>query len=123
MTRDRYSKMTTAALVAEFETICVAQYNSIEREETAKFNRQFKRMVAILDELKSRPGDQRRALQVLFGHDSLQVRYMAADANLAVDYEKARRELEVIAATKWYPQAAEAGMTLQYLDSGFYRPT
>jgi hypothetical protein len=123
MTARRYQKMTIPELVTEFETLCVAQYHATEREEIALYNRLFKRTQLLQVELKVRPGDQRRALQVLFGKGNLQVRYMAAHANLAVDYDKARRELEAIESTKWYPQAAQAGMTLDNLDTGFYRPT
>ncbi|SEG66813.1 DUF2019 domain-containing protein [Bosea lathyri] len=122
MTAAQYTKMSVSELVQEFEALCIAQYHSTEREEISEYNKRYKRIVAVQNELKSRDGDQRRALQTLFGQGNLQVRYMAAHVNLAVDYDKARQELEAIAATKWYPQAAEAGMTLENLDSGFYRP-
>lgn len=123
MTTAQYTKMSVPELVREFDQLCIAQYHSLEREEISQYNRRYRRVENIKNELKSRDGDQRRALQVFFGQGNLQTRYMAAHANLAVDYDKARRELEIIAATKWYPQAADAGMTLENLDSGFYRPT
>lgn len=123
MISHKYHAMTTDELVNEFFVLCVAQHHSIEREEFAKFRRQYNLVEAIQNELKSRPGDQRRALQVFFGQGNLQVRYVAAHANLTIDYDKARQELKAIAATKWHPQAAEASMTLRDLDSGFYRPT
>ena len=59
----------------------------------------------------------------LFGHPNMQVRLTAARANLAVDYIAARRELEAIVDEQWFPQAGDAGMTLEHLDSGVYRPT
>jgi hypothetical protein len=123
MTATQYQKMSVPALVREFVTLCIAQHHALEREEIAQYNRRYKRVEAIKNELKSRPGDQRRALQVLFGQGNLQVRYMAAHANLAIDYDKARNELEAIAATHWQPQAANAGITLENLDTGFYTPT
>ena len=123
MTQTQYAGMTAAELVREFETLCIAQYRSLEREEITQFNKRYKNIQAIHDELKSRTGDQRRALQSLFGKGNLQARYMAAHSNLAIDYDKARKELEAIAATNWHPQAAQAGMTLWNLDRGVYRPT
>jgi len=59
----------------------------------------------------------------LFGHPKMQVRLAAARANLAIDYIAARRELQDVADSKWYPQAAEAIMALRNIDSGFYRPS
>jgi hypothetical protein len=123
MTTLRFRKMSISELVQEFETLCIAQYHALEREEIAQFNRRYKAVEAVQNELKSREGDQRRALQTLFGRGNLQVRYMAAHANLTIDYDKARREFEQIAASKCNPQAAQAGMTLENLDSGFYKPT
>jgi aminoglycoside phosphotransferase family enzyme len=123
MKPDQYRELTTPELVIEFTNICLAQSQAIEREENAIYNRLFERMQIVEAELKARPNDQRRALQALFGTGNLQVRLMAAQANLAVDYHKSRRELAAVAATRWMPQAAEAGMTLEDLDTGFYRPS
>ncbi|MDP3255693.1 DUF2019 domain-containing protein, partial [Bosea sp. (in: a-proteobacteria)] len=89
----------------------------------AAFNRRYDRIQAIEDELKSRPGDQRRILMKLFGHPNMQVRLTAARANLAVDYPAARSEIQDIADSKWGPQCLDAGMTLINLDNGIYRPS
>jgi hypothetical protein len=123
MTAQKYRTFSVEDLVTEFGNVCIAQYDADAREEIALYNRLYKRMQFILDELKIRPGDQRRALQIFLGHGNLQLRYMAAHANLAIDYQKSRNELEAIKATNWMPQAANAAMTLDYLDNGFYRPT
>jgi len=119
---DILKTMSLDDLVKQFEKLCLAQYQSLEREEISRYNQRYRRIQALLSELKNRPGDQRRALQSLFGHKNLQVAYTAAHANLAIDYTAARREIEAIAATRWDPYAAEAAMTLDNLDSGFYRP-
>lgn len=123
MTENRYQNLTVDELVIEFGNLCLAQYEADNAEEIARYNFLFKRMTIVENELKARPGDQRRALQVYFGEGNLQLRLMAAHANLTIDYEKSRRELEAIEATEWMPQAANAGMTLESLDTGFYRPT
>lgn len=115
--------LSSSDLKLLFEKLCIEQYDSLERGETAAFNRRYDRISSVQDELKSRPGDQRRILMQLFGHPNMQVRLTAAHANLAVDYLAARSELQSIADSRWYPQAADAGMTLDHLDSGFYKPT
>lgn len=123
MSRVNLKPLSTNDLLLLFEKLCVEQYDSLDREEYAAFNRRYNRIQAIEDELKSRPGDQRRILMKLFGHPNMQVRLTAARANLAVDYPAARREIQDIADSKWGPQCGDAGMTLTYLDNGVYRPS
>lgn len=115
--------LSSSDLKLLFEKLCIEQYDSLERNEISAFNRRYDRISAIQDELKSRPGDDRRTLMQLFGHPNMQVRLTAAHANLAVDYFAARRELQLIADSQWLPQAADASMTLDHLDSGFYNPS
>lgn len=69
------------------------------------------------------PGDQRRVLPTLFGHANMQVHLTAARANLAVDDIAARRERRAIVDVQRCRQAGDAGMTLDRLGSGFYRPS
>lgn len=90
---------------------------------TAKVNRLIKSMWAIQDELKSRPGDQRRALLSLYDHENAQVRLQAARATLAVEPEKARKLIEEIANGRKFPQAGDAGMTIWNLDRGVFKPS
>ncbi|QEL23301.1 DUF2019 domain-containing protein [Bosea sp. F3-2] len=115
--------LSNTEILKLFERLCVEQYDAIERNENARANRLILKSWALETELKSRPGDQRRVLMKLFGHPNMQVRLAAARANLAVDYVAARRELQAIVDEQWFPQAGDAGMTLEHLDSGFYRPT
>ncbi|PZU94600.1 MAG: hypothetical protein DI527_03235 [Chelatococcus sp.] len=115
--------LSNAEIVRLFEQLCIEQYDAMEGDEIARTNRLVWRVHALEQELKSRPGDQRRVLMQLFGHPNMQVRLSAARANLAVDYIAARRELQAIVDEKWYPQAGDAGMTLHHLDTGFFRPT
>lgn len=123
MSRVNLKPLSTNDLLLLFEKLCVEQYDSLDREEYAGFNRRYDRIQAIEDELKSRPGDQRRILMKLFGHPNMQVRLTAARANLAVDYPAARREIQDIADSRWGPQCGDAGMTLVNLDNGIYRPS
>jgi hypothetical protein len=51
------------------------------------------------------------------------VRVKAVKATLAVAPREARRMLEMIAKSREYPQAGEAGMSLRALDEGIFKPT
>jgi hypothetical protein len=115
--------LSSSDLKLLFEKLCLEQYDSIDRGETAAFNRRYDKIQAIETELKSRPGDQRRILMQLYGHANMQVRLTAARATLAVDYLAARREIQEIADSRWGPQCGDAGMTLYALDNGIYRPS
>lgn len=117
------SVLSNGEIIRRFEQLCIEQYDATERDELARVNRLVWRVHALEMELKSRPGDQRRLLMRLFGHPNMQVRLSAARANLAVDYPAARREMQAIVDSKWYPQAGDAGISLENIDSGFYRPT
>ncbi len=79
-------------------------------------------MDAINKELKSRPGDERRALLSLLTHPNMQVRLKAAKATLAIAPIEARRVIEAIAAMTWPPQSGDAGMCLTMLDRGIFVP-
>lgn len=117
------SVLSNEDIVRRFEQLCIEQYDAMDREERGRVNRLVWRIHALEMELKSRPGDQRRLLRRFFGHSNMQVRLSAAEANLAIDYLAARREIQDIADSKWGPQCGDAGMTLINLDNGVYRPT
>jgi hypothetical protein len=123
MKRIELADMTTNDLVERFAQVGVAQGQALLRGEHAKFNRLFRQMSAVSDELKSRDGDQRRALMVLYNYQDMQVRLKAAKHTLAVAPVEARRLLQTIADSNWMPQAGDAGMSLWNLDRGVYKPT
>lgn len=123
MTPSKLKSLSTEELKRLFEQLCIQQYDALERNAIASYNKRYDAILAIQNELESRPGDQRRLLMSLFGHPNMQVRLTAAHANLGVDYIAARRELQAIVDSQWFPQAGDAGMTLWNLDRGFYRPT
>jgi len=111
-----------AELVDRFAVSCVEQNKALFEDEIAKFNRLYGQMVAVRDELKIRPGDQRRALLALFNHPDLQVRLQAAKATLAVEPQAARQMLERIQEWQRQPQTGDAGMCLLGLDDGSVVP-
>ena len=123
MKRIQLSDVTTRNLVERFAQIGVAQDRALLGGEITKFNRLFDQMAAVSNELKSREGDQRSALMVLYDYPNIQVRLKAAKHTLAVAPVEARRQIEAIAASNWMPQAGDAGMSLSFLDRGVFKPT
>lgn len=120
---DKLQDMTVEQMVERFVAIALDQDKALLRREHARFNRLFDKMEAVEDELRSRDGDQRRALLSLYNHPSTQVRVKAVKATLAVTPEAALRELKEIAESRKYPQAGEAGMSLLNLERGIFKPS
>lgn len=123
MKRVSLTKLAIDDLVKMFADIGVKQDQALLKDEIATFNRLYSEKNAVMEELKSRAGDQRTALLALFDHPNMQVRLNAAKATLAVAPEVARRKLEAIANSGWQPQAGDAGMSLWNLDRGVFKPT
>jgi hypothetical protein len=115
--------MTANQLVDRFVSIALDQDQALLYSDIAKYNQLFKQMELVEEELKRRTGDQRQALIRLYDHPNAQVRLKAAKATLAVAPEGARHLLEIIANSRKYPQAGDAGMSLVNLDRGIYKPT
>ncbi|MCB1503330.1 MAG: DUF2019 domain-containing protein [Bauldia sp.] len=122
MSPSNLEKLPVSVLVDQFAALCEAQDSAELRGEYRQLKSQFREMVAIEDELRARPGDQRRALMLLLDHRNMQVRLNAALAILAVCPTEARVALRRIEDSRHFPQAAEAGMTLKALDAGTYAP-
>lgn len=110
-------------LVERFAAIGIEQDDALLHGEISKFNRLFRQMVAIENELRRRPEDRRKDLLSLFVHPNMQVRLDAAKATLAVAPDAARQMLQAIAESHWQPQAGDAGMCLWNLDRGVFVPT
>ncbi len=123
MTGTRIAKLSDDRLLEEFTAIGLRQDEALLRNAISRFNRLFDQREAIEAELKCRPGDQRRILMRLYEHENAQVRLNAAKATLAVAPVEARQLLEAIAASRRFPQAGDAGMSLINLDNGIYKPT
>jgi hypothetical protein len=115
--------MSVDQLVERFTILSLGQDDALLMDELARFSVLYDQREAVEQALKAREGDQRTALLSLYGHQSMQVRLNAAKSTLAVAPEAARRELRAIAASREYPQAADAGMCLRNLDEGIFKPT
>jgi hypothetical protein len=122
MKRTNLDDMTLDQLVERFAAIALDQDRALLRNEISRFNRLYDEMEAIKEDLRTRDGDQRHVLLRLYDHPNAQVRLKAAKATLAVAPEAARRTLQAIVDSREYPQAGDAGMTLDDLDAGSFVP-
>src|SRR6266481_6593873 len=114
----KFEHVVVDQLVERYRSIAIDQDKALRKGEHAKFNHLFDEKKAIERELKSRNGDQRHALLSLYDHPNAQVRLNAVKATLAVAPEAARRMLHAIADSREYPQAGDAGMTIDSLERG-----
>jgi hypothetical protein len=115
--------MRSIDLVDRFAEIVVAQDRALLAGERTKFNRLFRQMMDVANELKSREGDQRGLLLQLFDFPNMQVRLQAAKLTLAVAPIEARHLLQIIADSNWMPRSGDAGMSLSNLERGVFKPS
>lgn len=120
--KNSLAKISSEALVDRFIRLAIAHDDALLGFETQKANRILARIWAVVAELKSRPGDQRRVLLELYSHSNPEVRLQAAGATLAIAPEAARRVLESMKDING-PQRLDAGMKIYFLDRGIYKPT
>lgn len=116
------STMNTSELVSRFAKITLAQDGALLAKDHRRYRRLFEAMMDVTNELRLRPGDQRRELARLFDYPNMQVRVKAAIHALAVLPEESRSQLKTIAEAHWFPQTADAIGMLRALDSGEYKP-
>lgn len=109
-------------LVGRLILLLIQQDRAAREDENRKYNKLIDPMLKIIEELKGRPGDQRRALVPSLGHPNTQVRLMVAFALLKLEPQVARAALQRIVDENDYPQAADARGRLMALDEGRYVP-
>jgi cytochrome c oxidase assembly protein Cox11 len=122
MSQADLAKLTVADLVRRYANLGVEDDKACMQFDAEWSTRVRRRMWAIEDELKSRPGDQRRALLALYDHPNMGLRLMAAKATLAVAPQQARKMIEWIASLNWPAHSGDAGMCLWALDKGIGVP-
>lgn len=115
--------MPVVELVDQFTEITLRQHDATLFGNITKYNSLVDQMLAVADELKSRPGDQRSALVPLLVHPNRQVRLMAAEFTLALAPVASRQTLQELSDAKVYPQSAYAMGTLRALQRGDRKPT
>lgn len=115
--------LSDAELVRSFLKLSLSKAKAVMETDTRKLKKLYPQAEAMIHELRLREGDKRRLLIVLYNHPNPQVRLDAATATLAISPEDARRMLQMICDRKEHPYALEAGMRLDALDGGIFRPT
>ena len=100
----------------------LAKNEALETDQDARYKRLYWKLDAVQQELRARAGDQRRALAELYDHPNPQVRLDAAMATLVVLPDRARAAPRMIIDRDEFPQAADAGFTLDDLDEGRFAP-
>lgn len=122
MNQPDLANLSVANLVKRYAELGIEEDKaSIKDDAVERITLIRQQMWAIQDELKSRPGDQRRALLALYDHPKLTVRLAAARATLAIAPQDARKMIEWIASLGG-PVAGDAGMCLWALDKGVLVP-
>ncbi len=122
MKRVKLEEMTINELAERFAEIGIAQDQAELMGEIGKFNSLYRQMDETEKELRRRGREARLALLRLYDHPNMQVRLNAAKRTLGVAPEAARKVIQEIYDSKWYPQAGDAGMTLSNLDRGVFKP-
>jgi len=122
VTKYELDQMNVDRLVERFMELTLAQDKALLGENIPRVNQLFDAIEEVKSELQGREGDQRRALLRLYDHPNAQVRLKAVKATLAVEPVAARRMLRVIADSREYPQAGDAGMSILNLERSIYKP-
>lgn len=110
-------------LIERYVEIGIQQDVALTDRETRRFNRLFDHMIEVEQELSVRGTQARLRLLTLYDHPNAQVRLNAIKETLAVAPKRAREALKELADSSDHPQAGDAGMTLDDLDSGEWKPT
>jgi hypothetical protein len=115
-------KMSVEQLVERFKAIALEQDKALQSDQIAKYNRLYGEMDIVVNELKRRPGDQRRELVQFLKDANAQVRLKSAIATLRLTPDASRRALQMISDFDENPQAPFARGILSGLDDGSYTP-
>jgi hypothetical protein len=121
MTKAVLAALSADELMSQFESLALRQHTANYEDDTPTFNKVYWRMDKIVNELRSRPGDQRRVLLPLLGHANAWVRYKAAANTIMVAPQEARRVLDELAVKSNNEFAtAYARGTANALDKGTF---
>ncbi len=122
MKQVKLQEMTVNQLVDRFAEIGIAQYDAAMGGAIRKINQLFTQMRAVDNELRARGREARLGLLRLYEHPNIQVRLEAAKCTIGIAPVAARKVIEDVKKSDWFPQAGDAGITLRYLDEGIFKP-
>lgn len=116
--RGKLESMQTNELVRLFEELSLAEGEAYADLQLGRTNRLIARRRALLSEMRRRPGDARKALFDLYTHRHPQVRLNVAESTYSLNPARAMRVLQEIKASRMFPWAGDAGMSLAALEDG-----
>jgi len=119
MTKKSFEQMTIQELIAAYEQIVLEQDQSFRFEKNTKFNKEFKIRVAIVEQLRSRPGDQREALAPLLDRREPWMRICVAEDTYSLDPERSRKYMQTVADYRFDPYKGRAASSLGLWDMGY----
>ncbi len=122
MKRLELGDMTIDQIIEEFARIGIEQDDAEIEGNTSRYNKLYRRIVLIDQELRARGPEARKALSQLYNHPNIQVRLNAATRTLGVLPAEARALLERIRKAHHGFQSLDAGMRLNNLDEGIFKP-
>lgn len=123
MKRVDLKKLTPDELLERYVAIGLAEEDAVLYDDSSShYNKLFRKEQAVVDEMQSRPGDQRRLLLTLYDHESVWLRLSAVKNSLVFAPDEGRQVLASIVESRRQPYAGEAGMTLRALDKGIFVP-
>jgi len=133
MTKLHYSDMSNEQLANAFIELSLCQADAIGLGKQRRMRELFDELRALKEALRARGLEARKVLVPLlsysprspsvFQDQAAQVRLNAARELLAVLPEQARATLEDLASRGPSAQSGRAGMCLQFLDDGVFKPT
>ena len=113
-----YREFTAEELLKAYEEIVMKQNDCFLKEDLTTFNRQYKIQEAIVDELRSRPGDQRELLAPFLDRREPWMRISAANDTYSLNPERSRKYMQTVADYRFDPYRGEAASALGLWDRG-----
>ncbi|HXP74412.1 MAG TPA: DUF2019 domain-containing protein [Stellaceae bacterium] len=123
MTGSELANLTDADLAKQFREYALEQQTALMDSNTNEYTRLYQKIERIDSELRARGLGARRSLLTLLQDENMRVRYEAACRCLGFAREPAVKALNEIVASHTMPEEGWAGMALENLASGRFKPT
>jgi hypothetical protein len=122
MNRSKLGDLSDTELVSRFAAAAKELGATVQDSATPQANSNFRFMEQIDVVLRARGRESRLLLLPLLDNQDRFVRYYAAQYLLGLVPDRARAVIEWNAKYGFDAIAGDAGMTLDHLDTGFYKP-
>lgn len=109
-------------IVTLYISIILQQHDAAIHDSIRLYNKYYSRPRALANELKSRPGDDRRLLITLLSHKNSSVRFASAVETITIEHQLALQTLEQLADSGDYPNEMNARSLLRSLKNGRFVP-